>query len=141
MCGPALRNPTRSPDRMTLDVGMLVERPIRLWQSSLNSSGIELLTVKRKTSPTPGYMYSDIATVEAKIKIADASMPKRAGAAGRTAAGEADRLAKRALSLIDDIRSELLKHREATRVSFVKVFLRNAKRTARGQHQEEFGQW
>lgn len=73
-------------------------------------------------SDHPLYMHKDIAAAEAKIKVADAGMPKRAAAAGRTAAGEADRLAERAFSLIDDIKSELLKHREATRVSFVKVF-------------------
>ena len=59
----------------------------------------------------PDYMLSDIAKVEAAIEVVDSSMPKRAAAVGRTAAGEAARLAERSSSLIDLIQKELQRQR------------------------------
>ena len=41
--------------------------------------------------PMPAYMLSDVAQIEAEIKVADNSMPTRAEAVGRTAAAEANR--------------------------------------------------
>ena len=118
----ALRNLTRSPDQSTLEAGLLEERRIRHWQSSFVKQRSPSLTVKHSASTTTP-LTCTVTSLSWKPK-SESPTPAclaEGSAAGHTAAGEADRLAELALSLIGDIRSELVKHRDATKVSFIKV--------------------